>query len=401
MGQSVSLIGTWMQRTAVYWLIYMQTHSAFMLGLAVFATQFPSFLFSPLGGVLSDKYNRYRVLLATQSASLVQASILVVLVIFTKWNVGELFGLSVMLGIINAIDVPARQSLVHQMVEKKEDLPNAIALNSSMANLARLVGPAVSGIVLQTLGAGVCFIVNALSFVVVITTILLMRFPEFVQKKETKNVINEFKEGWKYMRQTPSIGNVVLLLALASLLALPFVTLLPVYAKVIFKGNATTFGYLNSAIGFGAMGSAFFLASLKAGVNLKRILFFSLLVFGSALILFSHITVLPVALFFGVLCGFGLLSMTTVTNTIIQTSASAEMRGRMISYFAMAYFGMLPLGGLLVGAISEYIGAPDTLLGEGIAAVLIALVFFRFLRKDVLKEKDKMDLIELEDQGIH
>ena len=395
-GQSISLIGTWMQRTAVYWLIYSQTHSTFMLGLAVFATQFPSFLFSPLGGVVSDRYNRYRVLLSTQIASLIQAILLFALIVFTRYNVWEILALSVLLGIINAFDVPARHSMVNEMVDKKEDLPNAIALNSSMANLARLIGPALSGIVLEKLGAGTCFLINALSFIAVIFSLLLMKYPKFIPQKHTKKIIREFREGWKYLKQTPSIGYVILFLGCVSLLVLPFTTLLPVYAKVIFKGNASTFGYLNSAIGFGAIGGAFFLASLKAGVDLKRILFINLLIFGGALILFSHITVLPVALVFAILAGFGMMSQSTLCNTIIQTGVSAEMRGRAISFFAMAFFGMQPLGGLLIGTVSQYAGAPITILGEGIAAILIAVLFLPFLRKDILKEKDRIILTESE-----
>ena len=400
-GQAISLIGTWMQRTAVYWLIYMQTHSAFMLGLAVFATQFPSFIFSPLGGVISDRYNRYRVMLTTQVASLIQATLLVVIVMFTHYQIWEIFALSVLLGIINAIDLPARQSLVHQMVKNKEDLPNAIALNSSMVNLARLIGPAMSGIILEKFGAGTCFLINALSFLAVIVSLLLMNFPEFIPQVRSKKVFKEFKEGWKYLKQTPAIGFMILLLACVSLLVLPFNTLLPIYAKIVFKGNASTFGYLNSAIGLGAMGGAIFLASLKAGVELKKILFINLLIFGTGLILFSHITNLPIALFFAMLTGFGMMSLTTVGNTIIQTNVSAEMRGRVISYFAMAFFGMQPMGGLLIGAVSQYVGAPNTILAEGIVVILITVIFSPFLRQDILKEEDKIKLVELEDPSVN
>jgi MFS family permease len=395
-GQSISLIGTWMQRTAVYWLIFVKTNSTFMLGLAVFATQFPSFVFSPLGGVISDRYNRYRVLLVTQIASLFQAALLVMLVVFTQYNVWEILALSVLLGIINAFDVPARHSMVNEMVDKKEDLPNAIALNSSMANLARLLGPAISGIVLEKFGAGVCFLINALSFIAVIVSLLFMRYPQYIPQIHSKKAIKEFREGWKYLKRTPSIGYVILLLACVSLLVLPFTTLLPVYARIIFKGNASTFGYLNSAIGFGAVGGAFFLASLKAGTDLKKILFINLLIFGVALILFSHISVLPVALIFAVLAGFGMMSQSTVSNTIIQTKVTAEMRGRVLSFFAMAFFGMQPMGGLLIGTVSHYIGAPDTILAIGIAAVLIAVLFQPFLHKDILKKKVELKSLELD-----
>lgn len=380
-GQSVSLIGTWMQRTAVYWLIYAQTHSAFMLGLAAFATQFPSFIFSPWGGVVSDRYNRYRVTIITQTASMIQAFLLAALVIFTRYTVWEILSLSVALGIINAFDIPSRQSMVNEMVAKKEDLPNAIALNSSMGKFALLIGPAISGIVLEKLGAGTCFLINALSYLAVLTSLLFIKFPAFIPPKQSKNAMKEFKEGFVYLKNTPTLGKVILLLAFASLLVLPYNTLLPVYAKVIFKGNASTFGYLNSAIGLGALIGAVFLATLKPDVNFKKILFFNLLLFGAALALFSHMTNLSVALFFAMLAGFATMSQTTISNTIVQTGASIEMRGRAISFFAMAFFGMQPLGGLLIGTVSQRIGAQNAILAQGIAAVLIALLFLPFLLK--------------------
>jgi MFS family permease len=396
-GQSVSLIGTWMQRTAVYWLVYTQTHSTFMLGLAVFATQFPSFLFSPWGGVVSDRYDRYRVTLIAQIASMVQALLLAVLVIFTNYNVWEIFALSVVLGVINAFDLPARQSMVNETVDNKEDLPNAIALNSSMGKLAWLIGPAISGIVLEKLGAGTCFLLNAFSYLAVLTSLLFMKFPPFIPHPHSNRVMKEFKEGFVYVKETPSIGNLILLLAFVSLFVLPYNTLLPVYAKVIFKGNATTFGYLNSCIGLGALIGAIFLASLKPGINLNNLLLINLLIFGIALVLFSHMTYLPVALFFAMLAGFAMMSQTTISNTIIQTSASKEMRGRVLSFFAMAFFGMQPIGGLLIGTISQYIGTPNTILAEGIAALVIAISFMPFLKKDILKEKDRSKLVELKD----
>lgn len=394
MGQSVSLMGTWMQRTAVYWVIYVQTHSSFMLGLAVFVTQFPSFLFSPLGGVISDRHDRYRVLLTTQVASMIQASLLAGLVLLTSYRVWQIFLLSGVLGTINGFDVPARQSMVHDMVDHKEDLPNAIALNSSMVNLARLIGPAVSGLVLERWGAGVCFLVNAVSFLAVIVSLLFMKFPAFVPHINKEKMSREFGKGWAYLRKTPSIGLVILMLAFTSLLVIPFSTLLPVYAKVIFRGDASTFGYLNSFIGLGAIAGTFFLASLRSHVNLKTVLMINLVLFGIGLMLFSHATVFPVALAFCTLAGFGMMSQTTLSNTLVQTSVSREMRGRAISYFAMAFFGMQPLGGLLIGTLSHYLGAPDTILIEGIAAVLIALSFLPFIRKIILKEKMNLSGIE-------
>ncbi len=391
-GQSVSLIGTWMQKTAVTWVVYTMTHSTLWLGITVFATQFPSFLFSVFGGVISDRYDKYKVLLFTQCASLVQAVILAALVLWGHYAVWEILTLSILLGIINAFDVPARQSLVYDMVEKKEDLSNAIALNSSMVNLARLLGPAVSGIVLQKLGAGICFSINAFSFIAVITSLLMMKLPAHRKHSDKKKALAALAEGYIYLKRTPAIGSVILMLACISLLVLPYNTLLPVYAADIFHGNAATFGYISSFIGLGAIYGTFFLASLKPGTDLKIILLANTIVFGIGLILFSHISSFPVAMLFAVIIGFGMMAQTTISNTIIQTTVNQRMRGRVISYFAMAFFGMLPLGSLLIGAVSQRIGAPDTILSEGIIALIIALLFSPFLRRERLEKKMKKDL---------
>jgi MFS family permease len=393
-GQSVSLIGTWMQKTAVSWVIYTLTHSTFMLGLTLFASLFPSFLFSLIGGVVSDRYNRYRVLLITQVASLVQALLLAILILLKHYAVWEIISLSVVLGIINAFDVPARQSLVYEMVDNKDDLSNALALNSSMVNLSRIIGPALAGIVLESLGDGVCFLLNALSFVAVIGSLLLMKLPEYVKKEHTKNVFGELKEGMAYIKRTPSIAFVLIMLALISLMVLPYSTMIPYYAKDVFKGTASTFGVIDSFIGLGAFSGAIFLASQKAGANLKKILFINTLVFGTGLVLFSHEHSYPLALAFATIAGFGMMSQITVSNTLIQTTVAPEMRGRVISYYAMAFFGMQPLGGLLVGAISKWIGTQDTLMGEGIAALLIGLLHWRYLHKEKLKQQQAIAQVE-------
>lgn len=392
-GQSISLIGTWMQKTAVSWVIYSLTHSTFMLGLTLFASQFPSFLFSLIGGVVSDRYDRFRVLLATQAASMIQASILAMLILLGHYAVWEILTLSVVLGIINAFDVPARQSLVYEMVEDKKDLPNALALNSSMVNLSRLIGPAIAGFVLENLGDGVCFLLNAVSFIAVIASLLLMRLPKYLKQVHTKNVFGELREGMVYLKQTPSIAFVILMLGLISLFVLPYSTLLPVYARDIFKGTASTFGIIDSVIGLGAFGGAMFLASLKAGSNLKKILAINTLVFGAGLMLFSHEGNYPLALVFATVSGFGMMSQITVSNTLIQTTVAPAMRGRVISYYAMAFFGMQPLGGLLIGSLSKWIGTPDTMLAEGIFAILIGLLHFRYLRKERLKKQQQLPTI--------
>jgi MFS family permease len=399
-GQSLSLIGTWMQRTAGYWLIFDLTRSPFMLGVTVFAAQFPSFLLSILGGVVSDRYNRYSVLFATQVASLLQALALTLIVAFTDYQVWQILGLTILLGVINAFDVPARQAMIYDMVDNKEHLPNAIALNSSMVHAARLIGPALSGIVLETLGAAVCFGINALSFVAVIISLTLMKLKPYKKPERLNTALADMINGFNYLRKTPEISNIMIMLALISLLSLPYVALLPIYAKEIFHGNASTFGYLNSFIGLGAMAGALFLATLKPGMNLKGILLFSTVLFGVALAAFSHLTIFWLAMPMMVLAGFGMMSQTTISNTLIQTVVTPAMRGRVISYYAMAFFGMQPIGALLVGSVSTYIGAPNTLLAQGVLTVIIAIIFLPFLRQRNLKPTDKLKIDQLEERSV-
>lgn len=389
-----------MQRTAVFWLVYEQSKSAFVLGAAVFCAQFPSFLFSILGGVVSDRYNRFRVLLATQIASLLQASVLTLLVFYGNYAVWQILLLSVVLGTINAFDVPARQSMIYDMVGSKEHLPNAIALNSSMVNAARLIGPAISGVVLVKFGAEICFLFNAFSFLTVILSLLLMKLPTFIANRRAANIRADLQEGVRYLKNTPDIRKVMLMLASVSLLALPFTALLPIYASTIYSGDASTFGLLNSFVGLGAVTGALFLASMKPGTNLKKVLFRCTLLFGLGLIAFSYMRTFPIALMCITIAGFGMMAQTTISNTLIQTTVAPSMRGRVISFYAMAFFGLQPVGGLLVGSTAQVIGAPFTLLLQGIATLLVAVAFFPFLRKDILMRKQRMKLKQLEEQVV-
>jgi MFS family permease len=258
-----------------------------------------------------------------------------------------------------------------------------------MVNLSRLIGPAIAGIVLEGLGDGVCFLLNAVSFIAVIGSLLMMKLPKYVKKEHTKNVFGELKEGMAYIKRTPSIAFTLVMLALISLMVLPFSTLIPYYAKDVFKGTASTFGIIDSFIGLGAFSGAIFLASIKAGSNLKKILFINTLVFGAGLVLFAHERSYPLALLFVTIAGFGMMSQITVSNTLIQTTVAQNMRGRVISYYAMAFFGMQPLGGLLVGAISKWVGTTDTMMGEGVAALLIGMLHWRYLRREKLRAKAK------------
>jgi MFS family permease len=378
-GQSISQIGTWMQRTAVIWVIYSLTHSASMIGFAVFAQQFPSFLLSLIGGVTADRYNRYKILLITQTASMVQAVLLAVLILTGHYVIWEILSLSVVLGIINAFDVPARQPMVHDMVNNKDDLANAISLNTAMVNMARLIGPAISGMVLQSAGAGFCFLLNAVSFTAVIGSLLLMKFPEFTPPTIKKKITAELREGFQYLKHTPAISKVILLLICLSLLVLPYDTMEPVFAKVVFSGNARTYGYISSCIGLGAIIGSLLLASAKKGTDLKTILVASIGVLGTGLIIFSRVSYFPLALPFAIVIGLGSLTPMSTSITIIQMESAANMRGRVMSYVAMGYFGMLPLGSLLIGAISQKISAPLTMLCQGIIALVIAAIFSKYL----------------------
>lgn len=378
-GRAVSQFGTWMQRTAVIWVVYSITHSAFLLGLTIFAEQFPSFLFSVFGGVAADRYDRYKVIKVTQIASMVQSVLLALLVITGHTVVWAILALSVILGIINAFDVPARQALVNDVVADQADLPNALSLTTATASLAQLLGPALSGIIISAFGAGVCFLINAVSFGGVIVSLLLMKLPVYVQKHREKKVIREFTEGFAYLKKTPGIGLIIVMLALISLLVLPYNTVLPVFAKVVFKGDASTFGYITSFIGVGAVIGTIFLASRKPGSHLKKILFISTMMMGAGLICFSQIKDFPLAMFFAMVAGFGSVAQFTVSNIVVQSESAPGMRGRVISILLMAIFGMMPLGSVLIGAVSEHIGAPATVLGQGIIGLIIAFAFARFL----------------------
>jgi len=368
-----------MQRTAVVWVVYSMTNSAFLIGVTIFAEQFPSFLFSIPGGVAADRYDRHKIIKITQILSIIQSVLMALLVISGYTTVWAILVLSIILGIINAFDVPARQALVHEVVADPADLPNAIALTTAMASLAGLLGPVLSGIVLSTMGAAVCFFLNAASFGGVMLSLVLMKLPSAPPRNKDKKVLAEFAEGFAYLRQSPNIGWMIVLLALVSLLVLPYNTVLPVFAKVIFKGNASTYGLINGFIGAGAVAGTIFLASRKSGAPLKKIMFVSNIILGVGMICFSQSRIFPLAMLFAVLAGFGSVAQFTISNIVAQSESAPAMRGRIIGILLMAIFGMAPLGSLVVGAVSQRIGAPNTMLGQGVIAIILTLLFSRFL----------------------
>ena len=383
-GQSISLIGTWIQRITTPWLVYHLTNSAFLLGLVGFAGQIPTFLIAPFAGVLTDRWNRYHLLIITQIAAMVQAFILAFLYLSGTIEVWHIVVLSVFLGIVNAFDVPARQSFVVEMVEKKEDLGNAIALNSSMVNGARLFGPSIAGLLIAFTGEGVCFLLNGISYLFVIASLLFMTIAPRKINTHNKRVMKELKDGFSYTFGFAPIKYMILLLALVSLVGMPYTVLMPVFAKEILHGGSHTFGFLMGASGLGALLGAFFLASRKNVLGLDKIIPLAAATFGIGLIAFSFSRFFLLSMGLMVFTGLGMMLQMATSNTIIQTIVEDDKRGRVMSFYTMAFMGTAPFGSFLAGSLASRFGAPTTLLIGGSACILGAILFTRKLPR--LKE---------------
>ncbi len=397
-GQSISLIGTWMQRMAVSWLVYEMTHSAFMLGLVAFSSQIPMMFLSPYAGAYVDRHSRYRTVLVTQFASMLQAGLLALVVLTNQYNITIIILLSIMLGVINAFDVPSRQSFMIVLVQNKKDLPNAIALNSTMVTLARLVGPALAGILLSTVGEGICFLINFLSFIAVISTLLMMKIKIGEPKKNVEPIWKNLSQGFTYLKRNPALKHVIILMALLSLFIMPYITLLPVYAKTVFKGDATTFGWLNAISGLGALMGAIYVTRLNAERNLLKVMIGAGLLISVSLALFSYITYLPLSLFIIMIGEGGLLTFIAATNTYLQTNVEENMRGRVISYYVMAFGGVLPIGSLIIGLFAHLTSAPFTVLVEGLAGIITLFLFIPSFKKTSKRTKEKARRLKLANQ---
>ena len=378
-GQSISLIGTWMQRIAMPWLVYHLTGSAFLLGLVSFAGQIPTFLLAPLAGVVTDKFSRYRVLLITQVISLLQALILALLSLAGVIQIWHIVVLSIALGCVNAFDVPSRHSFVIEMVEKKEHLGNAIALNSMMFNGARLIGPSIAGLILATAGEGICFLINAVSYIFVVVSLLSMK----IQKKEiirkSGNLLNDMKEGFRYTFGFAPIKHLLILLGIVSLMGSSYQVLMPVFAKEILHGNSSTFGFLMGAAGVGALAGAIFLASRETLIKLGRIIPAASAIFGAGLVVLSFTKYFPVSLLLMIIIGLGLMLQTASSNTILQTITEDDKRGRVMSFYTIAIMGTAPFGSLLAGSLAKVIGTPHTILIGGISCIAGAFFFYKKL----------------------
>ena len=403
-GQSLSLIGTWIQRIALPWLVYRLTGSAFLLGVVGFAGQIPTFLLAPFTGVLTDRWNRYHILIVTQILAMIQALVLASLFFIEAIDVWHIILLSIFMGFINAFDMPARQSFVVEMVENREDLGNAIALNSLMVNGARMLGPAVAGILIAATNEGICILLNGLSYLFVIVSLLMMKITSGKIKSQKKQVFQGLKEGFSYAFGSAPIRAIILLLGLVSLMGMPYMMLMPVFAKEILHGGSHTFGFLVGASGIGALSGALYLASRKSVLGLGKIIPLSAAIFGFGLIAFSlsHFFLLSLALM--LITGLGMIMQMTSSNTIIQTIVDDDKRGRVMSFYMMAFVGAAPFGSLLAGGLASSIGAPNTLLIGGVLCILGAGAFARKLpdlRKKVHPIYVKLGIISELASGIH
>ncbi|MCX6004709.1 MAG: MFS transporter [Chloroflexi bacterium] len=374
-GQGISLIGTWMQQVAMSWLVYSLTNSAFLLGVVAFSATICSFVLAPFAGVLVDRLNRHRILIITQSLAMIQAFILAAVVLTGTAAVWNLILLSMALGTINAFDMPTRQSFVIEMVEKKEDLSNAIALNSSLFNSARLIGPSVAGLLVATIGEGLCFLINGLSFIAVIACLLAMTITPKVSAAGHPEFFKGMKDGFNYSFGFAPIRYIVMLLSYASLVAIPYTVLLPVYAKEILRGGASTLGFLTAAAGVGALVGAVYLASRKNVLGLGKIIVIASLTFGLGLILLSFSKVSWLSMLAMSLAGYGMVVTMAGSNTFLQSIADDDKRGRVMSLFVMAFMGLTPFGSLLFGGMANVMGTPATLLAGGLLCLAGAVVF--------------------------
>ena len=375
-GQSLSLVGTWIQQVAVTWLVYRLTNSAFMLGIVGFSGQLPLFVIAPFAGVLADKSNRHKLLLYTQSLALLQALILSILVFTEAIQIWQLIVLSVILGIINAFDMPIRQAFVVEMIDnKKEDLGNAIAFNSSMVNAARLVGPSVAGILIATVGEGWCFLINAISFFAVVISLLKMKVEPLTLKPRESKVLRQLSEGFKYTFGFAPIRYLIILLSVVSLMSTSITLLAPVIAKEYLGGGADTFGFLMSAYGSGALLGAFYLLNKKNVLGLGKIIGMAVSLFGVSLIIFSFSRMFAVSVVIMAAAGLGMMLQIASTNTLLQTLSEETKRGRVMSFYSMAFRGMSPFGSLIAGGLGSSIGAPAAILASGAVCLTSAVVY--------------------------
>ncbi len=378
-GQGLSLIGTWMQNVALAWLVYRLTNSVFLLGLVGFSSQIMIFVFSPFAGVIADRFNRHRIIVLTQTLALAQAVALTVLVYTNLIAVWQIVLLSLFLGFIMSFDAPLRQSFVVEMLDDKKDLGNAIALNSSLFNGARLIGPAVAGVAIASLGEGFCFLLNSVSYLAVIVSLLMMKLSRAPRPKKESQILREMKEGFAYAWRFPPIRYVILLLGSISLIGMPYAVLMPVFARDILQGGPQTLGLLVGMSGVGALCGAGYLASRKNVIGLTRIIPSAAAIFSLGLVAFSFSRILWLSLATVTVLGFGMMLHMASSNTLIQTVVDEDKRGRVMSLYTMAFLGLTPFGSLIAGSLATHLGVQWTLALCGLTCLLFTGVFVLLL----------------------
>lgn len=377
-GQFVSLIGTWMQQLAMSWMVYKLTNSAFWLGISGFSSQIPLFLFGLFAGVIVDHVDRHKLLIWTQSLSALQAFTLAALTFSGKINLTELIILNITLGLINCFDITGRQSFVVQMVKNKKDLPNAIALNSSIVNLTRLIGPAIAGASIAVVGEGVCFLLNGISYIAVLIALFFIRVDKLKSKKfDINKIFENITIGYRSTFGNSSIKAVILFVAFISFFGSPYLTLLPAIAANMPNGGAHTLGWITSATGLGSLVGALYLAYRKGPPDLGGIIAYGGLMMGIFLIVLSRVHDLPLVLFAVFMTGLGLMLQMSSTNTIIQTLVEDDLRGRVMSFLTLGLFGTAPFGSLLMGFMAEHLGLGMTFLINGACCSLGAYFFIK------------------------
>ena len=374
-GQTVSLVGTWITRIATSWLVYRLTHSVFLLGVVGFFGQIPTLVLAPFAGVLVDRWNRHRILVVTQVLSMLQSAALAVLTFAGIITVADILVLQVVQGIINAFDTPARQAFVVEMVSDRADLPNAIALNSSMVNASRIIGPSIGGVLIAIAGEGWCFAVDAISYLAVLASLIAMRLERSASRTTETRLLEELRTGFHYVSRFPPVRDSLFLLALVATMGMPYTVLMPAIAANVLHGGPHTLGYLMTASGLGALAGAFYLASRRTVLGLGRVMVTATAAFGAGLLAFSFSRQLAVSLLVLPVVGGGMMVVMASTNTILQTIVEDDMRGRVMSFYTMAFLGTAPLGSLLAGFVADHIGPMRTITLGGVACLIAAAIF--------------------------
>lgn len=416
-GQSISLIGTWMTRIATSWLVYRLTGSSLLLGMVSFVGQLPTFPLAPFAGVWVDRLDRRQVLLWTQALAMLQSLLLAWLTLSHRINIAEILALSAFQGVINAFDMPGRQAFMVQMVtpeesgsqggDERNDLSNAIAINSSMVNAARLIGPSLAGLVIAASNEGWCFLIDGISYIAVIASLLMMRVAAGRARSKATSMIEQMREGWSYVASFAPVRTMLVLFALLSLMGMPYMVLMPVFAGSVLHGGAHTLGFLMAAAGVGALISALSLVMRRSVRGLTRMIAIAAIVFGGGLIAFGFSRWLWLSLFILVFTGFGMMQGMTASNTVIQTLVPEDKRGRVMSYYMAAFVGMAPFGSLLAGWMADWIGAPRTVMVTGAFCIAGGLWFWSQLpavRKEIRPIYERLGIIaplpeEVEETG--